>query len=198
MPIGVEMTEEKKAEEKLEDESEKLESETEPTVEELKAQIVEKNKHIKSLNNESAERRKKLEAFEKAEVDRKTAELSAIERVEKIAEGMKAEKAKLEQENKLLKLQGSFGVEVRKLKLEFVNEVAAQDAFKALDIELVGDDLSGMEEAIKSLAKERSYLFGKSEQAQQTNDGARRSKGNTQDALNADAIAKKRSQYAPL
>ncbi len=191
--------EEAEAARKAKEEEENSEDEEkEPTAEELKAQLEEKEKHIKSLNKESAERRKKLEAFEKAEADRKAAELTEVEKAEAKAKVAEAEKLKLEQENKLLKMQSSFNSKVRELKLEFVNETAAQDAFKALDVEAIGDDLAGMGDAIKTLIKDRPYLFGKPDQNQQfNNDGSKKGKG-SQEALNADALAKKRRGYAPL
>jgi len=189
--------EEAEAERKAKEEEENSENEEEPTAEELKAELAESKKRIKALNNESAERRKKLEAFEKAEAERKQAELTEVEKAEAKAKAAEADKLKLEQENKLLKMQSSFNSKVREMKLEFVNETAAQDAFKALDVEAVGDDLAGMEDAIKILTKDRPYLFGKEDTTRQINDGKQKGRS-TQEALNQAAIDKKRKGYAPL
>lgn len=188
--------EEAEAARKAKEAEENSETDEEPTAEDLKAQLEEKEKHIKALNKESAERRKKLEAFEKAEAERKQAELTEVEKAEAKAKAAEADKLKLEQENKLLKMQGSFDSKVRALKLEFANETAAQDAFKALNVETVGEDLAGMEDAIKALIKERPYLFGK-ETERPITDGKQKGRS-TQEALNADAIARKRKGYAPL
>jgi chromosome segregation ATPase len=51
------------------------------TPEQLKARLTEAEKRIKELNRESAERRKKLEAFELAEAKRKEAEMTETEKL---------------------------------------------------------------------------------------------------------------------
>ena len=54
-------------------------------------EVAELKKRIKELNSESADRRKKLEAFEKTEADRKAAELSEVDRLKLEADRAKAE-----------------------------------------------------------------------------------------------------------
>lgn len=194
-PKGVEMTDETKAiDENSTDESAAQESETEATAAELRAQVEKQKNHIAALNKESADRRKKLEAFEKADTDRKTAELSEIEKIEAKVKAIEVEKNKLEAENKTLKLQGAFNAKVTALKLEFINEYAAEDAYKSLAVE----DVDGMEDAIKKLLKDRPYLFTAAEQSQQLNDGARKTKGVSQEQVNADVLALKRRNYQPI
>lgn len=204
MPTPEEIEAQRKADEEeakrkaaeSEESSDEEENEEELTVAELKEKLEKAKRHAKNKEQEAARVQGKLATYEKAEADRKAAELTEVEKAEAKAKAAEAEKLKLEQENKLLKMQSSFNSKVRELKLEFVNEVAAQDAFKALDVETIGDDLSGMEAAIKTLVKDRSYLFGK-EQQTVINDGSRKGKG-SQEAVTAEAIAKKRKGYAPL
>jgi hypothetical protein len=75
------------------------------TLESLAKLLAEKEKLISTLNGESAARRKKLEALEKADEERANAQLSKEQRLEKeVAEAKAdAEKARLEANAKLLK-----------------------------------------------------------------------------------------------
>lgn len=190
--------EEEEAKRKAEAEQEEShEEEPELTLEELKAQLAENKKHIKALNKESAERRIKLEAYEKAEAERKQADLSEVEKANAKAKQEESEKLRLSQENKTLKLQGAFTSKVRAMKLEFANENAERDAFQALDLEVVGEDISGMDAAIKKLVKERAYYFGTGEQTQTIEDGAAKGKINAA-ALTTEAINKKKRSVSPL
>ena len=171
--------------------------EDELTIEEAKTKLAESQKRIKELNRESAERRKRLEAFEKAEEERKQSELNEVQKAEAKAKTAEEEKARLEAENKALKLRGAFTTKARVLKLEFVNEKAEEDAFKALDVESVGDDHAGMEEALKTLVKERPYYFGKADTTVLNNDA--REKGKTNRAtLTQEQIAAKKRTMSPL
>lgn len=182
---------------KAQESEESSEDDEELTVEQLKQKLEKEKRHAKNKEEEAARVQTKLAAFEKAEAERKAAELTDLQKAQAEAEAVKADKEKLAQENKLLKMQGSFNSKVRELKLEFVNETASQDAFKALDVATVGDDLAGMEDAIKALVKDRPYLFGKEDPARQINDGSKKGKS-SQEALNAEALNKKRKGYSPL
>lgn len=192
-----EAAEKAEAERKAKEEEESSESEEELTVEQLKAKLDEKEKHIKSLNKESAERRIKLEAFEKAEQERKQAELTEVQKAEAKAKAAEERQIALEAENKTLKLEGAFAAKVRAMKLDFANENAEKDAFQALDLEAVGEDYAGLEDEIKRLVKERSYYFGKESQQQHNNDGSAKGKINVR-AANEKVIATKKRSITPL
>ena len=71
------------------------------TVEELKAQLAKVEKSLKETNREAAERRKKLEAFERAEQERREAEMSEMDKLKLKAE--MAEKELAETRLSLLK-----------------------------------------------------------------------------------------------
>ena len=101
------MTEEKKVESVPEVEP-KVETPTEepkepitetPSLEDAQAELTKTRAALKAANKEAAGRRKKLEAFEKAEDERLKAEMSEIDR-------LKLEADQLAAENKLLKFTG--------------------------------------------------------------------------------------------
>ena len=60
---------------------------------ELQAELDRVQKALKDANREAADRRKKLEEYEKAEQARKDAELSEVDRLKKEAEALRAEAA---------------------------------------------------------------------------------------------------------
>lgn len=179
---------ERKAAESEEESSE--DEEKELSVDQLKAQLAEKDKHIKSLNKESAERRKKLDEFEKAEQERKQAEMTEVEKAQTRAKQLEDEKAALAKENQTLKLQRDFESKVRDANLQFKNSHAAKDAFNAL-VEIMGDETDMTDDHIKLLTKERDYLFGKADQAVHNNDGSAKGKSNKAIVTN-EKVAEKR------
>ena len=172
------------------------EDQEELTAEQLKAKLAEQQKHIRALNKESAERRKKLEEFEKAEAERKQAELTEVEKATARAKALEEERAQLAKENQTLKLQRDFEARVRDASLSFRNSHAAKDAFHAL-VEILGDETEVTEEHIKQLVRERDYLFGKAEQTVTGNDGTRKGKAN-ESVLTQEKIDAKRRNFRPL
>lgn len=168
----------RKAAESEEESSE--DEEKELSVEQLKAQLDEQKKHIKKLNSESAERRKKLEEFEKAEEKRKQAEMSEVEKANARSKELETQLTTLQQQNRTLALQRDFEARVRDASLTFKNSKAAKDAFKALVEEVLEDgDTEVTDDHIKQLMKDRDYLFGKAETSGSTgNDGGKKGKAN--------------------
>lgn len=178
-------------EESSDDEDEEL------TVEQLQAKLAEKDKHIKALNKESADRRKKLEEFEKAEAERKQAEMTEVEKANARAKQLEDEKAALAKEAQTLKLQRQFESKVRDAKLEFRNTLAAEDAFKAL-VDLMGEgETEVTDDHIKRLTKERDYYFGKADTTPPGNDGGKKGKANKAITTN-DAVAAKKRKIGSL
>ena len=198
MPTAEEIEAQRKADEEAarkaaeSDEENSDEEEDELSVEELKAQLAEQKKHIKSLNKESADRRKKLEEFEKKENERKEAELSEIEKANKRAQELEAHNATLAQQNKTLTLQRDFEARVRDANLTFKNSKAAKDAFKALVEDVLEEgDTEVTEEHVKQLLKERDYYFGKPDESTINNDGSKKGKNNPA-VVTKEARAKKK------
>lgn len=182
--------EEEAARKAKESEEESSEDEQELTVDELKAKLADKEKRLKEVNHESAERRKKLEAFEKAEAERKQAEMTEVEKANAKAQAAEQEKERLAKENQTLKLQREFEVKVRDAKLEFRNSLAAKDAFGAL-VELLDGETEITDDHIKKLVKERDYYFGKPENNFQNNDARNKGKGD-KNILTEEQRSKKR------
>ena len=168
--------------------------ETELTPEQLKTALADAQARIKSLNKESADRRKKLEALEKAELDKKNAELPELERAKAEQTRIASELDALKASNLALLLQAQFEKVVRTLKLEFSNENAQADAFRSLDRDTMGEDGAGMKDAVTALLKDRPYLFVK--QAAQEIDA--RAKGRTNGNLTSDVLTAKRAEYGAL
>ena len=171
-------------------------SEEELTAEQLKAKLDESLNREKQLRAENKERRLKNEAFEKAEAERKQAELTEVEKANAKAKAAEEEKDRLAKENQTLKLQNSFVSKVRAMKLDFANELAAKDAFKAV-VELLGDETELTDDHIKQLVKERDYYFGKADSNTQRNDASEKGKAN-QSILTQEAIDKKKRSISPL
>jgi phage/plasmid primase-like uncharacterized protein len=165
------------------------------TPEQLKAQLEETKKQLSAVNRESADRRKKLEAYEKAKADQDKANMTEVER-------LKAEKAEadnklkeLEREKRTLILQGQFEKVAKSINVTFVDEQARTDAFGYVDLEKVEDDGKGLKEQLQLINKTRPYLF----KALEAPDTDATSKGRGNSTLNEEEIIKrKRRDYAPL
>jgi (p)ppGpp synthase/HD superfamily hydrolase len=116
--------------------------------------------------------------------------LSELEKAKKASEKAEADKKKLEEEVRTMRLERNFEKMVKTLELEFANPKAGETAFKLLNIETAGKDDEGMEEAVKALAKDHSYLFSDAE-PEQINDATRKGKGD-QKNLKKETIESKR------
>jgi hypothetical protein len=123
------------------------------TLESLAKLLAEKEKLISTLNGESAARRKKLEALEKADEERANAQLSREQRLEKEVAEAKAEaqNARLEANAKLLK-------SAVLLKASAMGFEHPADAFALADLSAIALDGAGeyddklIEAALKPLA----------------------------------------------
>lgn len=169
------------------------------TVEELAAQLAEAKKKLAAANKEAKDRRIALEALQKEKKDRDEAELSEAQKAAKRAEEAEARAQELEKKNRSLSIRTKAQSTARDLKLSFVNSKAEEDALRLLEeTEDLGDDLSGLEEALKTVSRERPYLFGKPiENSPPPTDGSSKGRSNKA-ALDKEAINKKRSQIRPL
>jgi len=135
----------------------------EPTLETLQAELAAAQAALKRVNAESAKRRKQLEAHEVAEAKRKEAELSEAEKAQQAAQDWESKYNTITAELDTARMRQSFYDEVDTQKLSFVNAQAKKDAFALSDLSGVvmdEDELTGMPEAIKALAKSHPHLFG--------------------------------------
>lgn len=110
--------------------------------------------------------------------------------------------ATLTAERDALKLQLEFEHKVTEMGLKFANTKSAEIAFSNLDLETVGDDYEGMEDAITKLQEDVPNLFALDDEEPMTQsrtqtDGRKKGTGN-QTVTNAEAIARKRRAVSPL
>lgn len=187
--------ESKKAEEQSSEEEDSEEEELTP--EQLKARNDELAKLLRETRKEAKERRLRNEQLEKEKKEREEAELSEAQKAQKRAEEAEARAKELEEKNRLLTLRTRIQSTTRDLKLSFVNSKAEEDAIRILESEDLGEDLSGLEDALKDMAKDRSYYFGKAVEPENIRDGS--SKGRTtKSSQTQEVLNKKRSQIRPL
>lgn len=171
-----------------------------PTASELAAKYAEAQKRIKELNHENAERRKKLEAYEKEKAEKESADLSELEKAKRELADMTPKYNGLQQQYQALQRERAFERAARELKLEFASEKAQETAYKLLDTEALGEDMSGMGEAVKALQKEHAYLFAKATQPAPETDATQKGKGRPgemTDAEKAAIAARYRIPYQP-
>jgi len=121
-----------------------------PDLEALQAELEKTRKALKETNREAAERRKKLEAYEKAESERQQAEMTELDRMraEKDAADKRAEAAEARATQTLI-------------RSAFIAEAAKQGATHPADVYAladtsgveVGEDgtVAGVTEAVKAL-----------------------------------------------
>ncbi len=128
------------------------EAATAPNAAELAAQLADMQKQLKAVNRESAERRKALEAFEKAETERKSAEMTE-------AQKLQAQITALQQERDA----ALHTATERTIRAEVLAKAAAlfehpEDVYEKLKAGLTVDDagnVDGLDDALKALAKDR-------------------------------------------
>jgi len=128
-----------------------------PTIESLQAELEVGRATLKRVNSESAGRRKKLEAFEKAEEERKLADMTEMEKLQ--AELKSERDAHAAAEQGALQAKITHAVELAAMKANFHNPADAM-AFLG-DAEFTLDDkgkVAGVAEALAKLVKERPHL----------------------------------------
>lgn len=128
-----------------------------PTAEQLRADLAKVKADLAAANNESATRRRKLEALERADEERKTAELSDVEK-EKNAR-IKAEGRATEAENRYRTILLRSAIEREATRLNFHDPV---DAYVHINMDAVTLDdtgkVNGADTAVANLAKQKTYL----------------------------------------
>ncbi len=157
--------------------------------EDFAAKYAEAQKRIKELNHENAERRKRLEALEKEKADSEAGKLSDLEKAQKELADLTPKYTSLQQQHQALLRERAFERAARELKLEFASEKAQETAYKLLDAETLGDDLSGMSEAVKVLQKEHAYLFAASKATPPETDATKKGKTTSGEMTDAEKQA---------
>jgi DNA repair exonuclease SbcCD ATPase subunit len=126
-------------------------------VEQLQAELERTRTALQGANRESADRRKKLEAFEKAEQDRAKKDLSEVERLKGQVAELDKRARELEAERETMIIRSA--VERAATALGFHS---AEDAYQLADLSGVEIDedgkVSNVDQALKALVKARPYL----------------------------------------
>lgn len=131
---------------------------------------------LKKANAEAAERRKKLDAYEKAEADRKAADLSEVERAKKaLADAQEAAK-KMQAELSESRIKAAIEMEAVKMGFYDAADARALVDMSAVEIDEAGK-VKGAADALKALAKARPYLLKPAQTAQSDTDASKRGKG---------------------
>ncbi len=146
-----------------------------PTLTTLQTKLTETQAALKRANSESAGRRKQIEAFEKAQTARETAELSEIEQAQTLAQEWEGKYHSLSTELAAVQLRQAFYAELEEQKMLFVNTQAKRDAFSLAnlkDVTVKDDQPVGLPAAIKALSKSHPHLFGAPPAVQNINSGA--------------------------
>ena len=151
-------------------EGEEQEPEPEPEPEpesgdgDARAELARVRVALKKANAEAAKRRKELERFQQEEKKRQDAELSDLEKAQKLSEEWKSKFDELSADLDGMRMRQAFYDATAAAKVVFVNDAAWQDAYDLSDLSGVEVDedgsVSGMDEVIKALQKTRPHLFG--------------------------------------
>lgn len=148
---------------------------------------------LHKANSEAADRRKKLEAYEKEKADREAAEKTELEKAQ--AKAAELEKQISDQAEANRKLTIRHAVEITAAQLGFAD---TNDAYTLADlstVEIVDGKVTNAEKVLKALLEKKPYLK-KGQQQQVDLDQNKRNNvtGKTEDEI----LAAKRSQYSPL
>jgi len=147
--------------EEQEEEQEREEGEDEG---EVRVELERVRVALKKANAEAAKRRKELERFQQEEKKRQDAELSDLEKAQKLSEEWKSKFDELSADLDGMRMRQAFYDATAAAKVVFVNDAAWQDAYDLSDLSGVEVDedgsVSGMDEVIKALQKSRPHLFG--------------------------------------
>jgi len=127
------------------------------SLEQIQAELERTRTALQGANRESADRRKRLEAFEKAELDRAKKDLSEVERLKGQVAELDKRARELEAEREMMIIRSA--VERAAAALGFHS---AEDAYQLADLSGVEIDedgkVSNVDKALKELVKARPYL----------------------------------------
>lgn len=125
-----------------------------PNAAELAAQLADALKQLKAVNRESAERRKALEAFEKAEAERKQSEMTEAQKLQAKIETLERERAEAQAAATAALVRAAV---TAKATSRFFD---VGDVYMALAGKLAPDaagNIEGLDEALDDLAKAKPH-----------------------------------------
>lgn len=121
---------------------------------ELAAQLAEVQKQLRAVNRESAERRKALEAFEKAEAERKQSEMTEAQRLQAELETLKRERAEAQAAAQAATIRAAV---MAKAGARFHDP---EDVYLALQSKLKvneAGEVEGLDDELKALAQAKPH-----------------------------------------
>ena len=171
------MAEEEKKKDEMSEEEEEEQEDTDPGTEtdgdgdgdggDVRAEMERIRAALKKANAEAAKRRKELERFQAEEQRRKDAELSDVEKAQRQAAEWQGKFDEISAALDGMRMRQAFYDAAATAKVAFANGLARQDAFDLSDLSGVEIDddgaVSGMDEVLKALQKDRPHLFGMAE-----------------------------------
>jgi hypothetical protein len=128
----------------------------EKTAAELKAELEDARKALKAANSEAADKRKRLEAFEKEKAEKEEAEKSEAQKLKERAE--KAEAAAQAAQDAIVQRDINDAIRDAAREAGFID---VSDALQLVDrsaIKLDGGKVTGAADAVKALAKSKAHL----------------------------------------
>ena len=150
---------------------------------------------LHNANKEAADRRKKLEAYEKAEAEKNEAEKSELEKAQARAAELEKKLADQTEQSKKDKIR--HAVEITAKDLGYADP---EDAIALADLSgVVVDDagkVSGVEQALKTLLEKKPHLKGSGQTQPPDLDANRR--GQDKPVTVEDLIARKRADYTSI
>lgn len=148
------------------------------TPEEMRAELERTRKALKDANKEAADRRKRLDALEKAEKERSDKDLSESERLKKDLGERDSALTATQQE--LRNERTANAVELVALALDFHD---TEDALRLIDLDAIEysedgrPDRKSIKKALEALAKAKPHLVATGDDAQRSRDGSPPSRG---------------------
>lgn len=110
---------------------------------------------LRKLRRENQGLRKRLHEAETAEQQRKEAEMTEVEKLKKQLSDYQQKETQWASEKRTLAVRQAVQNEAARLGI-----IDSDAAFRLLDVEVLGDDLSGVGTALQELLKAKPYLKG--------------------------------------
>jgi len=123
----------------------------------MEAELVKVRAALHSANKEAADRRKKLEAFEKADEERKLAAMTELEKVQAELKASEDAREAIERDARQALISHAVHLEAATANFHKPEDAMAFLGVAEFDVDDEGK-VQGVAEALKALAKERPYL----------------------------------------
>jgi len=173
--MAEETTQAERAEEQTEEQTETGETpeesqggETQAGQTDVQGELEQLRVALKKANSEAAERRHKLQEYEEAERKRQEAELSEVEKLRKRLDESAAEREHLTSALNETRIRHAIEMTAAKMRFHDPADAYALSDLTGVDIDEDGA-VSGVEDALKALAKAKPHLIRSAEPAANLN-----------------------------